>query len=710
MEEQKPIVPEKEHPQQKIMVIDFCATDPGSNEKEVKTGDYISKGQNDGYFDFLIYLYKKSPKHRAITDSKRDYLTGGGLKKKSPVYGERTLVDGVEPGTSEKVPALNVNGVGETMQDVMDKCGLDYIIYNGYIIMVVWAKDGERFEMFHQSFNKFRISKDGKKFYYKEDWKNRREEAKEYPEFNLNNREGAQVFYYCEYTIGGDKYPDPEYAAATDYIQADIEVAGHTLSNAQGGFTASKMISFFNGEPEEEGKRIIERRLGEKFTGKRGKKFMLTFNLDAAKKPQIDDLGASDMTKEDFTAVDTQIQQNIFAGHRITSPMLFGIKTEGQLGGNTELKTAYEIFINTYAKPKQAKLEKVINFFGSLMDVGEDYYFAQLDPIGLAIDAKDVVNSLPKRFVYEKLNIPQEYWDDETIGGTTGTTQPAGMEQATIGVNDNVKNLTAKQHQQLLRIIRQYSKGQITRATATTLLKTGLGLSQDDITSILGPDNDTPTAITARALDFIDNDVAMVFEEYGEPRRDFNIIKTKKVKLSDCDEESEEYFALHFADTLTNTEAQIVDQIKKDPLITPDVLGELVQQPVSWVNKKLADLEKRGVIQTTVKNAGSDSETISRDVTADKVNKPKTIISVKYSYEKRPDATGATIIPGSRPFCRKLVALDRLYTRKDIENISQRLGYSVFDRAGGYWNNNGVIEYHCRHYWASNIVTTKTSE
>ncbi|MFK5173412.1 hypothetical protein ACI3QN_12935, partial [Propionibacterium freudenreichii] len=61
----------------------------------------------------------------------------------------------------------------------------------------------------------------------------------------------------------------------------------------------------------------------------------------------------------------------------------------------------------------------------------------------------------------------------------------------------------------------------------------------------------------------------------------------------------------------------------------------------------------------------------------------------------------------SRPFCVKLIGLDRLYTRVDIESITDRLGYSVFDRAGGFWNHNGKTDIQCRHEWRANVVVRK---
>lgn len=77
-------------------------------------------------------------------------------------------------------------------------------------------------------------------------------------------------------------------------------------------------------------------------------------------------------------------------------------------------------------------------------------------------------------------------------------------------------------------------------------------------------------------------------------------------------------------------------------------------------------------------------------------------IAIGYSYEWKeeiPESERDTKEFPSRPFCKKLMELNRVYTRADIEKISQRLGYSVFERCGG----DG-----CRHYWKSNIVVKNT--
>jgi hypothetical protein len=78
-----------------------------------------------------------------------------------------------------------------------------------------------------------------------------------------------------------------------------------------------------------------------------------------------------------------------------------------------------------------------------------------------------------------------------------------------------------------------------------------------------------------------------------------------------------------------------------------------------------------------------------------------------YTYEKRAIADGPSIIPTTRKFCRRLVELSesgKVWSIKNIQDISQRVGYSVFKRAGGFWGSS----YQCRHEWRKHIVIKKT--
>lgn len=160
---------------------------------------------------------------------------------------------------------------------------------------------------------------------------------------------------------------------------------------------------------------------------------------------------------------------------------------------------------------------------------------------------------------------------------------------------------------------------------------------------------------------------------------------------------------------ITPTENSIIELIRKDKRITPDVIARTIDQTVSYVESKIESLTQKGYLESTTETIGTDKiteRTVPADLDSptpppsDKI--PPSQVFIKYSYEGPQDAK-------NRPFCAKMMSLNRLYSRAEIETISQRLGYSVFDRRGGFWTRKGTNDTtpYCRHKWKSNIVVKK---
>lgn len=730
--------------------------------KEYPNKDYVFYGKSNLYPQYLTYLYNKSSKHSAIINGKTKYIFGNGFI-------------GASQDELYKQPAINRDG--ETWDDVAKKGIKDAEIYGGFRLMVIWNVIGSKpADIFHVEFEKLRADKVSG-YWYCFNWADTKEvrNAIHYPEFNPKDRTGVQIFAYNEYRPGSNIYPLPEYLACNNYIEVDIEISKFHLSAIKNGMMPSKAIEFFIGDVPDEKKREIERRFERKFSGaENAGKFVMIFNNDPAKSVKISDLSASELDKQ-FDILNKTTQQEIFTGHQVTSPMLFGIKEEGQLGGATELYTAYGIFTNTYAKPKRQDIEKVVNYFQSISGLPADLFLQDIEPIGNQIDISTVVNSLPKEYVFRYLGIPQEDWDKPNIGQDNRPTPTIAVAPPTLGgavnpsqkildalsavsplvatkildnltreeirslagvsptnvtspvsdgtgdplvdsglstddtpsvVNDSIKNLTAKQHQQLMRIIRQYGKEQITKEAATVLLKTGLGLTDADINSLLGID-DTPVELSSQEEDHI----ITLFNKLGEDKRDYHLIKSKKVRFSSDDEAFEDelnFFKQSFTASVSVSEADILKLISKDRLITPEIIANALGVTPEYVTSKIAKMVKNGLLNSTDDYIGEDVQ-IERtltvpldDITADITDNNQTIVSIKYSYEGPQDSR-------NRPFCAKMMELNRLYSRVEIENISAQLGYSVFDRRGGFWRHKGtdITTPHCRHNWMSQVVVKK---
>jgi DNA-binding MarR family transcriptional regulator len=656
-----------------IQVLTFAeAKQPEYKEK--KGEGYMQYGQNNDYPQYLLDLFNKSAKHNAIVRGKVNYIVGNGWAGEQPI-----------------VKQVNRE---ETLNDLTKKVALDIELFGGAYIQVIWSVMGEQIaELWHCDYTKIRTNKDNTQFWYKEDWKATRnqEKAEIYNAFNPKNPVGVQILYVKEYRPGMNVYSLPGYFGALNYIESDVEVSKHVLGNAQTGFSASKLITLPNGEPSPDEKRAVSRQFDNMYTGADGKKYLLAFVNDATRKPIVDDLGASDLTKEDFGRVDELIQNNIFSGHQITSPDLFGIAVPGQLGNRQQMRDSYEIFNNTYIRYKQMQLEGVFNMLGQYAGVTEELMLQPTDPIGIDFSESIIKEVAPKEWILEKLGI-----DPTKYGMPIESEQP--MAASPLSVNEHIKGLKGREWQNMQRIIRDFNKGKITREQASSMLKGGYALSDEEVATWLG----------AEDLEFSEQDF-QVFFEFGEDRNNYEVLKSKTRFSDDADFEM-------FAD-VTQLQSNILDLIVKDKRITPEVIADTLKEDVGAVKRVIDLLIEKGFIKTSeVKQGkGIDSNVIiERELTAPigkivEAIKPQTTqILIRYTYEWKAGFNDSDL-DTSRPFCKYLVTANKFYTRSDIEQMSARLGYSVWDRRGGWYTKPGTNTHSpsCRHEWRSNIVKRK---
>jgi hypothetical protein len=656
-----------------IQVLTFAeAKQPEYKEK--KGEGYMQYGQNNDYPQYLLDLFNKSAKHNAIIRGKVNYIVGNGWA------GEQAIVQKVNRE--------------ETLNDLTKKVALDLELFGGAYIQVIWSvMGGQVAELWHCDYTKIRTNKDNTQFWYKEDWKATRnqEKAEIYNAFNPANPQGVQILYVKEYRPGMNVYSLPGYFGALNYIESDVEVSKHVLGNAQTGFSASKLITLPNGEPSPDEKRAVSRQFDNMYTGADGKKYLLAFVNDATRKPIIDDLGASDLTKEDFSRVDELIQTNIFSGHQITSPDLFGIAVPGQLGNRQQLRDSYEIFNNTYVRYKQMQIEGVFNMLGQYAGVTEELKLQPVDPIGIDFSESVIKEVAPKEWILEKLGI-----DPTKYGLPIESEQP--MAASPLSVNEHIKGLKGREWQNMQRIIRDFNKGKITREQASSMLKGGYALSDEEVATWLGSEE----------LEFSDEDYK-IFYEFGEDREQFEVFKSK-TRFSDDDDYQT------FAD-VNQLEANVLDQISKQKNITTDVLADVLKVTIPEIVAILKSLEERNIIKTISKTIGKGDNSnviIERElvkplgVTVGAVKPTTTEILIRYSYEWKSGFSNANK-GTSRPFCVHLLEAKKMYSRSEIESMSARLGYSVWNRGGGWYTVKGtnIHEPSCRHEWKTNVVTRK---
>ena len=648
-----------------LMVLTFAeARQPEYREKKGEGEGYIEFGKKNDYPNYLVDLFNKSAKHNAIIKGKVNYITGNGFKIK----------EGVDPIGEQFIAQANRV---ESLTEVLRKASIDIELFGGAYLQIIWSVTGENLaEVYHVDYTKIRTNADNTQFWYSENWEDRKYKREVFNGFNSQLRQGTQIMYLKEYRPNLNAYALPGYFGALNYVESDIEISKHVLGNAQTGFSASKLITLPNGEPSDDEKRQIERKFTDRFTGSDGKKFILSFVNDASRKPVIEDLGASDITKEDFGNVDKMIQQNIFAGHQITAPDLFGISTPGQLGTRQQMRDSYEIFKNTYVNDKQIFLEQVFSLLAKLHGANSELQIVPVEPIGIEFGEAIIAANLTKDEIREKLGAPAL---EPKTSSTSQDVIDAINSLSPLVANKVLESMTANEIRSLVGLIPEQGG------------------------------EDIPTAPSG--FKFSEDDVIKIFSEYGVPKSDYVVFKSKEVFSSVVNEE-EEKFHLEFAEqALSGLEANVLDLIQKDKRVTAEVIAGTIGVDIDIVNRVLDGLDKRGILSISV-SRGIVERKLSKPLSELNAPKPTTTsFMVRYSYEWRSDIPGNerdTLEHPSRYFCKRMLQLDRLYSRAEIESISARLGYSVFDRRGGWWTKpNGQHSPSCRHIFYAQTVIKK---
>ena len=353
-------------------VINFSSqVTPKAVESPAK--DWVSYGDDNDYFQYLIDRYNGSAVNNAIISSVSDQIFGEGL---SATDSNRKPLDFAKMRTIFKA------------EDLRRVAG-DLKLLGQAAFNIVWNKGRtEILKAKHIPMQNLRPEKategEVKAWYYSDNWGESRKERykpKRVEAFDGSRGEETQIMVIKPYAAGYFYFSPVDYAGALKWAEIDEEIGTYHLTNIQNGFAPSMMVNFNNGLPSEDEQRVIERKVEQKLQGTGGKKFLLSFNDDSSTATTIESLPISEAS-EQYKFLSEEATKKILVGHKVTSPMLFGIKDSTGLGNNAdEIKTASQLWDNTVIKPKQNILLDAINQVLAVNNIVLDTYFKTLQPI-----------------------------------------------------------------------------------------------------------------------------------------------------------------------------------------------------------------------------------------------------------------------------------------------------------------------------------------
>ena len=648
--------------------------------KEQQSKDWILYGTSEGwvnqYPDYLLHIYDRSAKHYAIVNGKVDYVIGQGLS-----VNETGL-------NTEQIARLNKfilePNPNQSLEDIIQMCSLDLEIFGGFALEILYDKKGG-YQMYHAEFAKYRVSKDQKTYYHCPDWKKAKPETIHPIEaFDYNKKSGKQLLYIKAYHPKADYYPLPPYLGAIPYIELDSEIANFHLNSVKNGFVAGFMFNFFNGQPTEEEQETIESRIESKFCGTdNANRILLNFNDSKEQAVEVLPLGSNDFDAR-FDILNKTVQQEIFSGHRVVDPALFGIKEDGVFATRTQVRDSYELFKNTYVRARQDFIMNVFNELAALQGFEKRIQIIPSEPISEGYSEATKVGVMTPDEIREAVGLPPLVEE---------------VSEKAQSITDAINTLSPLVAN---KVLESMSKNEIRQTVGLPPLANG----GDEVASSMFSSQDNEDL------------VAEAFAQTGYSLDDWEIVKPiRKVRFRD------EKDQLAFEDRVMKFGVEddpflmgILEQLKQNPLVTYAGIAELLSVSIEEIALAVNELVAQGLLTVGTQSVAGATQ-IAYEVSTNglrKLTQAKPLgvsFKIAYRYIKSQEATGADVLPTTRPFCRKMIgqSANRVWTSEQIQAISMAEDRNVWMRRGGFWTRKGtnVTTAYCRHAWESVVIKSR---
>ena len=656
--------------------------------------DFVKYGKKNDFPNELIRYFEEHAEHGAIVNAKARYMWGKGLK---PIAPEQEVV------ANQFLTSANRY---ESWNDLGKKLALDCELFNSFYLQVITDMSGNPKEFFQLQYAKCRLSECKTKLYYNEDWKAK---ASDFKVFELYNKGEIGTFFttFKFYQPSKSKldsiYAKVPYNGCLSEIKSDIDITSFNDGYVKRGFSAGTMVTFFNGEQSPEVKRQIKERFEQGLCGpENAGEVVINFADKNGQAAQIQALNVDDLDKK-FEFVSKRYQQKIITGHNITNPELFGIKQEGSaLGNRVSIKESYELFLNTYTKPRQDTLIAFIeNICYSKTGVWIDFEIDQLDAIGDDLSQDQDLTQDERRKIkgYEPLVAPK--------------LDANGVEIKQDAVNSTLTNLTGRQFQGLMRIVSKFDAGKLSKESALALMISAFGLTESDALTFLNENDaieDAPVKMAEQT-----NSVLAKFKSLAKPDHlEFELLFEHDAPVRNSQDALKLELKAHkmyFADALTisitELDDAVLNAIQGNPTLTVEQLNALLKVDVT---ESLARLNEKGLIESNAK--GYEATTKGIEKVTNPIDEYVTEIKTIYKYKTKLDAPA--LKTESRQYCLDLLEISKKdhWEFEDIDNMSNEFGMNAWDFRGGYYTNPNTKETTpwCRHIWKAQTIKVKTKK
>lgn len=341
--------------------------------RESQTHEWIDMGIDNLFPHYLEELFASSSIHSAIVNGISQMIYGDGLDALNKDHNIEQW--------------LKVNEIFSD-KDALKRCAFDLELYGNCYFNIIWSIDRSTISKVHHvpaATIRCGVANDEDQitdFYHKADWSDN-SVPQVIPAFSTSDRTAAsQLLHIKIYNPQSFSYGLPSYQGSQNYIQVDSALGEFHLNQINNGFFPSTLLNFSDGIPTQEERAELERLIYNKFgSASNAGKILMTFSDSQENSPTVESFNISD-SHQVFDYLSREVSIKILSGHRVTSPLLFGLRNEGGgFGSNAEeMKDAYDLFYNTVVLPMQRLILDGLRPVFAASSITLDLFFKPLKP------------------------------------------------------------------------------------------------------------------------------------------------------------------------------------------------------------------------------------------------------------------------------------------------------------------------------------------
>ena len=340
--------------------------------EEIRNKEWIHYGEDNNYFQFLIDRSIKSTTNGGIINSMCRMIYGKGLD---------ALDSNTKTDSFAQMRSIFSNHCLKAVIHDRKKLGMGAFQIN--------YKGKKVHKALHFPMHTLRAEKcneDGEieAYYYHHNWAELKatDQPLRIPAFGFGNGKENELLVIKPYVAGYTYYPPVDYQGALPYAVLEEEIADYLINDTLNGFSGSKILNFNNGIPDEEKRREVQRDVMNKLTGATGQKVIVAFNSSKDAATTVEDLPLNDAPQH-YEYLSRECQEKLIVAHKVTSPMLLGIRTGSNgLGNNAdEIKTASLLYDNLVIRTFQDEILEAIDEILAHNGIKLKTYFKTIQPL-----------------------------------------------------------------------------------------------------------------------------------------------------------------------------------------------------------------------------------------------------------------------------------------------------------------------------------------